>query len=509
MILNLDTLGTLTNDSFSPQAIVGARLQSSTELNGLIEKTDDVIDGPGPFAGAQGVKVTSVTTDGAENTTLVLTATINGASVVHRYAVVGVSGNDLLLSATTYGDALNAIADGTLYVLATDGVAPQLGTVPTFTRLMPPSESVAAFLASPPSVPGGAALLDSTANVVAHLDALAQSSDLIAGITFTDGDAPVLALRSAQIINDYKILDTIILYEPKMSITLEDSAADLLSVIDNLQAFANSGFISQIALTDKGIPALSITNIQLDLDRRALSDIDTPHILVVDASAPNLALAGLAGSAIVVKFSDAESHYAVASENFGTFFTVTDTATGRTSVDHLSDITALQFSDGIGFVAQTPGQGGTLTTGNVAALYSAVLGRAPDIAGLAYYQNLIATTPAVTANQLAQTFLTSPEYLNNPVHAYAPTAAGEAQFVTDIYANLLHRAPEAGAVAYYQGIINQFTQGLDPAGAAYQAARLAGHAQLLADFSVSSEFIKDVQITAQHPADAQHFLYII
>jgi hypothetical protein len=111
--------------------------------------------------------------------------------------------------------------------------------------------------------------------------------------------------------------------------------------------------------------------------------------------------------------------------------------------------------------------------------------------------------------QLAENFLASPEYANNPAHAYAQSAAGDAQFITDTYQNLLHRAPESGAVPYYQAMLAQYTAGLTPGSAAYSAAATQAHAQLLVDFSASGEFLNDVQITAQHPADSQHWLYVM
>ncbi len=51
--------------------------------------------------------------------------------------------------------------------------------------------------------------------------------------------------------------------------------------------------------------------------------------------------------------------------------------------------------------------------------------------------------------------------------------------------------------------------GLTPGTAAYAQADLQAHAQVLAYFSQSREFLTDVQVTARHPADAQHWLVLI
>ncbi|HMA49456.1 MAG TPA: DUF4214 domain-containing protein, partial [Magnetospirillaceae bacterium] len=160
------------------------------------------------------------------------------------------------------------------------------------------------------------------------------------------------------------------------------------------------------------------------------------------------------------------------------------------------------------FVVAAPSAGG-VTTGNVTELYSAVLARLPDAPGVQFYQHYLAGNPTTSALTLAEWFLLSPEYANNQAHAYAQSAAGDGQFITDTYQNLLHRTPDTGAVPFYQKVVDQFTAGLTPGTAAYATAQMQGHAQVLVYFSASAEFLGDVQITAQHPADAQHWLYVI
>jgi hypothetical protein len=118
--------------------------------------------------------------------------------------------------------------------------------------------------------------------------------------------------------------------------------------------------------------------------------------------------------------------------------------------------------------------------------------------------------PATPLISFAEWFLQSPEYTGNVVHAYAQGTAGDAQFITDSYANLLHRPPAVGDVAWYQNnLINPILTGMAPGSASYSAAELQAHAAVLTDFSASAEFIADVQITASHPADAQHWLILM
>jgi hypothetical protein len=200
--------------------------------------------------------------------------------------------------------------------------------------------------------------------------------------------------------------------------------------------------------------------------------------------------------------------YTVTSAGDGTSFTLTSGA----SVDHLSGVTALQFAAGQQAIvaSETPVLSGGVSSAEVAALYAAVLARTPDAGGLAFYENSAAHSSGAGLLTYAEWFLNSPEYSGNSAHNYGATSDGDAKFITDTYQNLLHRAPEAGAVQFYQSnVINPMLQGLTAGSAAYAAADLAAHAQVLTYFGLSAEFFGDVRITAQQPADAQHWLILI
>lgn len=542
-------LDSLVNAVFGPQSLVSLSLETGSAANGsLISLTART--GTAPYAAEDDMAVTSIND---ANNTIVLTGayTTSGGYyggggttyVPWVFTVVGVSDHYLLLAAadgsaatkalpaeTVANDIQNGQAGnlgGDLFVLDLNNGAVTAGRDLVFTPLVPASETVAMALAAPggTSVP----VTDSAAAVQANLDALQtlSASGKIGAITFTDSGAPTLTVSAGQLGADAGVLGKI---GGNFSLTVtganaasagsaataahvaltqvSDSAASLLANIDALNALVAGGHALAITLTDAGIPTLSLTAAQLSADAAVLKDVGTDFTLAIDGSAANISVAGIAGRGTVVQFAGPAANYSVTPSGDGTSFTVTDTGTGRTSVDHLSGITALHFGDGTDFVAQAPSTTG-ITTGNVTELYSAVLARTPDVAGLAYYQAQISTTPNLSLNQLAQNFLSAPEYVSNSAHNYAQTAAGDGQFITDTYNNLLHRAPEAGAVAYYQNVIAQFTAGLTQGTAAFTAAELAGHAQVLVNFAASAEFLADVQITAQHPADAQHFLYLI
>ncbi len=473
MTISSGNLDGLLNQTSTVQSLANLTYLSGTASNGTVTSVT-AKTGAATYASFDSLKITSV--NDANNNIVVtgyFTSTGSGGyggggydttnGVPWNFTVIGQSGNDLLLAAngsaavTSLSESAVAadiqsgnatLLSSDLFVLTTDGTQISTDATPqqtlTFTALPAPVETAAQATASPPG--GQVAISDSAANVNADLDAL--------------------------------------------------------------QSLFAAGKITGITLTDSGIPSLSVSAAQATNDAQLLKDIGTNYTLTIDGTAANITASGIAGHGTIVKFSGMADQYTVTPAGDGVNFTVTDTSTGRASIDHLGTVTALQFSDFTDFIANAPSNTG-ITTGNVTEIYAAVLGRVPDVPGLAYYQQLAATTPSLTLSQLAQNFLSSPEYVNNTAHNYAQSAAGDAQFVTDTYANLLHRAPEAGAVAFYQSVIAQFTNGLTPGTAAYAAAALAGHAQVLVDFSASPEYLGDVQITAQHPADAQHFLYVI
>jgi hypothetical protein len=292
-----------------------------------------------------------------------------------------------------------------------------------------------------------------------------------------------------------------------------DSAANVQASLNALEPLAASGKISSISLTDTGFSVMDVTPVQLTADVTVLKDIQGSFALTIDGSAANITAAGITGVGTTVEFSGLPTQYGITGAADGSSFTVSEIGTGRTSTDHFSGITELKFDNSganpiIAFVAsETPTVAGTVPSAQIAALYAAVLDRTPDSAGLAYYE-AEAANPVNTILCLATQFLYSAEY--NSAHNYAQTAAGDMQFITDSYANLLHRAPEAGAVTWYEtNDINPVLAGATPGTAAYATAEVAAHALVLAHFSLSPEFLADVSIDAQNPASATHWLALI
>ena len=313
----------------------------------------------------------------------------------------------------------------------------------------------------------------------------------------------VLSLNSAPVTSATVSSALVSLGTGATGVTLSESAADVLANLDVLSTYSSTGRLTTIHLTDSGIPNLEVTGAQLSSDRTVFNAMDFDNFSLT-VTAPGGGVVGYLGHGTTVVFSGDASAYTVSASPLPLQITVQSSSTNSL----LASVTALKFDDVTEIVAQAPTMTGPITSGNVTELYGAVFGREPDVPGLAYYEAQMHANQSLSMGTLAQWFLASPEYTNNPAHAYAPSSAGDAQFIADIYQNLLHRAPETGAVPFYQAIIQQFTQGLAPGSAAYLAAQTAGHATVLVDFSNSAEFLGDVQITAQHPADAQHWLLL-
>jgi len=285
-----------------------------------------------------------------------------------------------------------------------------------------------------------------------------------------------------------------------------DSAANVQANLDGLEALMVKGKLFPITLTDPGIPTLSVGTGQLTADAAAIADISGYFSLSVQVPNGATTITGFSGAlGNSLHLNGSAGSYTIIPSGDGTHFVIS----GNGVADVVSDVQAVQFSDHTVIVAAQPGTG-TATTGNIAELYAAVLGRLPDVPGLAYYQGQLATNPTIPLTQFAQWFLDSPEYQNNRAHSYAETLMGDQQFIIDSYENLLHRSPAMSEIAYYENnVIAPMLAGQTSGTTAYAAAQANAHVLVLTYFSQAPEFLADVQVTAQNPASAQHWLVLI
>lgn len=378
------------------------------------------------------------------------------------------------------------------------------------------------------NVTNRAPILDSGANIVSHLDvlaAMAVTGDL-GPLYLTDSTPPTFSVTASQYVKDPGALTDIIgAYSLKITgvdaadaaiyagldhvvgITVSDSAADVSAVIDSLQTLVAVGRLSSIGLTDTGFGTVSVTAAQLANDTAALSALSGNYSVVITAPSSSQTIAGWAGHGNTVIFSGDAALYTVTPKGDGVSFTISN----GTFTDQVSGVNAVKFGDFTDIVAsQTPPVAGAVSSAQVTELYGAVLGRTPDVAGLAFYQTYAAANPTTSFIQYAQWFLQSGEYTGNSAHNYAQTVAGDQQFIADSYSNLLHRTASVTEIAYYENnVIAPMLNGITPGTTAYANAQMAAHAQVLVYFSQSPEFLSDVTITAQNPSSAQHWLLLI
>jgi hypothetical protein len=108
--------------------------------------------------------------------------------------------------------------------------------------------------------------------------------------------------------------------------------------------------------------------------------------------------------------------------------------------DTLNSIERIQFKDA------TAGLDVDGAGGQIYRLYQAVFGRTPDAAGLGYW--IKQGDHGLTIARAADSFVTSAEF--KTLYGSAPTST---QIVDELYANVLHRAPDEAGFAYWKPII--------------------------------------------------------
>lgn len=149
----------------------------------------------------------------------------------------------------------------------------------------------------------------------------------------------------------------------------------------------------------------------------------------------------------IAAFAAASGAYSIAVNQDGSV-TVTSTQ-GGVAPAHLTNVQFLQFADKMVFDLG-PAQA------QIALLYQGALGRTPDTAGLSGWENAFAAEPAAAQNAVNFTSLAGTPVDGLPDLAYGFTQSTEfqakygsltdTQFVTQLYANVLDRAPDTSGL---------------------------------------------------------------
>ncbi len=153
----------------------------------------------------------------------------------------------------------------------------------------------------------------------------------------------------------------------------------------------------------------------------------------INAVAGNQNYDGLDGIDTAV-YAAASSGFTVTRTNLG--FTVIDNV-GNKGTDQFFNVERLHFSDkDIGLDIDGTG-------GQAYRLYQAAFNRVPDQGGLGFQMHALDIGYSLSA--IAKNFIDSPEFAST----YGNLS--NTQFVTQLYANVLHRAPDSGGLAFHVG----------------------------------------------------------
>jgi hypothetical protein len=165
----------------------------------------------------------------------------------------------------------------------------------------------------------------------------------------------------------------------------------------------------------------------------------------ITGSGGNDILSGGAGTDTAVYMSDM-SNYGLTISN-GSI--VIEDRSGRDGTDTLNSIEILEFN-GTAFELDRFTNVSTLTEADMMAfceLYVAYFNRAPDSTGLLFWGSALAD--GMSMNEIARLFFDQPE-----TQALYGGSSSTGDFVTAVYSNILGRAPDASGFNYWTGILD-------------------------------------------------------
>jgi hypothetical protein len=113
---------------------------------------------------------------------------------------------------------------------------------------------------------------------------------------------------------------------------------------------------------------------------------------------------------------------------------------GPDGEDTLVNVERLQFND------YTLAFDITGTAGEAYRIYQAAFDRKPDLGGLGYWISTI--DGGATLQQVAASFISSPEFTSKYGNL------DNAHFANQLYLNVLHRDPDPGGLAFWQGVLD-------------------------------------------------------
>jgi hypothetical protein len=172
-----------------------------------------------------------------------------------------------------------------------------------------------------------------------------------------------------------------------------------------------------------------------------------------------------------VTFRDVRSHYAVLATEAGV---AVSNSAGVDGSDTLFGIDRLYFSDKTAIAYDWFG-----SAGEVYRLYQAAFDRVPDAGGLGFW--IVQHDAGLPAGVMADNFVASAEF--GQVYGDTPT---NAEIVSKFYEHVLHRAPDAGGIAFWVQALDQGRATV--ADVLFDFSRSAENFDLLVGFSKGFEY---------------------
>lgn len=234
-------------------------------------------------------------------------------------------------------------------------------------------------------------------------------------------------------------------------VAISDSAVSVAANIDGLQALAAKGDLGSIALTDSGTPSLLLSAAQLSADSAVLNQISGPYTLTVTAGAAAISITAPSAHATTVEFIGTASQFTLGAANGAV------TVTGNGVTDHLSGVLQIAFNDLTVTIAQT-----NSLNEYTALLYQGSLGRTPDAGGLESWETLVNALPSSTkatgvyglsdaSGNFNGSLSIAAGFTNSAEFTAKYGSLTDSQFVTQLYSNILDRAPDTAGFNSWLG----------------------------------------------------------
>jgi Domain of unknown function (DUF4214) len=172
-----------------------------------------------------------------------------------------------------------------------------------------------------------------------------------------------------------------------------------------------------------------------DMDLAVLQDIGVPF---AGANPPSTDVLYKDSGFGVTALHGSHDGYVVGDNN-GSLY-LQDTVAGRDGTQILATNNVMTFTDGTGLFDPTG------TAEDVDRVYSAALGRAPDVSGLEFWSNAV-NGSHVPLTSVADSFAASPEFIQNYGSLSDPA------FVQQLYQNVLNRPGDTGGTQFWQSML--------------------------------------------------------